>query len=89
MTKVIILGEQEKKELDKKPIEFVGFLDLNFKFSKRRDAETITQPHEYDVIELVCKGYADGFDLMLAYDEGEYRSDGTLYKGYFNDGFVE
>jgi hypothetical protein len=85
-TKVIVLGSEEK-ETNKKPIEFVGYLKVNFKFSKVGETE-IEQPSKWENIELICKDYCDGFDLMLAYDDSDSRGDGTLYKGYFNDGIV-
>jgi hypothetical protein len=37
-------------------------------------------------IELICKDYGDGCDLMFAYDNN--RSDGIAYLGHFNDGIV-
>ena len=80
MTKVIILAEQpENKEL--KPIEFVKHLDSNLEFSSG-----CSSPKVWENIELICKNYANKFDLMFAYDED--RILGILYLGHFNDGVV-
>jgi len=80
MTKVIILGEQpEKKEL--KPIEFVKYLDSDFKFSSG-----CSKPQRFKNIELISKNYFIGYDLMFAF--GEDRNQGILYLGHFNDGII-
>jgi hypothetical protein len=81
MTKVIILGEQpEKKEL--KPIEF----KLQFTDNKAPCSPTHT-PNQWENVELISKRYADGLDLMYAYDNN--RNDGRVYLGHFNDGVIE
>lgn len=80
MTKVIILGEQpEKKEL--KPIEF------NLQFTGHRAAHAVThKPNQWENIELICRDYCGGMDLMFAYDDD--RNQGRVYLGHFNDGVV-
>lgn len=83
MTKVIILGEATPApEPNKKPIEFTHVLknDLTLK-----NLKSITR--KWANIELICKEYTYGLDLMFAYDEN--RNNGVLYLGHFNDGVVE
>lgn len=80
MTKVTIIGEATPIE-KKKPIEFVKSIYLhNNPFAQ-------SSPHEWKNIELICKNYGGGFDLMFAYNSN--RGDGIAYLGYFNDGIVE
>ena len=80
MTKVTIIGEATPIQ-KKKPIEFV-------KLIKSDDIRiSASSPHIWKNIELICKNYEAGYDLMFAYDDK--RSDGTAYIGYFNDGVVE
>ena len=79
MTKCIVLGEEPKKE--KKPIEFRKALSDEFTFGnpgKRADC--------WENIELICRDYVDGFDLMFAYNND--RNSGCLYIGRWNDGIV-
>lgn len=83
MTKIIDLGEADKKQLDKKPIKFLKFIGFGLKKVNCTDGD----PSYYDVIELVCQDYDSGFDIMFAYNDG-YRNDGVLYFGHFNDGVV-
>jgi len=80
MTKVIILGQEpEKKEL--KPIEFVKYLDYHLEFNSN-----CSKPQRFKNIELICRNYFKGYDLMFAF--GEDRNQGVLYLGHFNDGIV-
>ena len=80
MTNVIILGEQPKKK-ELKPIEFIQYLDYHFEFNSN-----CTKPQRFKNIELICRKYLTGYDLMFAYDED--RNQGVLYLGHFNDGVV-
>lgn len=82
MTKVTILGQEPKEEKKLKPIEFVKFLDYDFKFKKGA-----LEPRFCDNIKLICLDYSDGFDLMFGFKEDKRA--GTLYLGHFNDGVVE
>ncbi|MCA6445456.1 MAG: hypothetical protein IM600_18660 [Bacteroidetes bacterium] len=72
---------QDKVEEEKKlkPIEFVVFFD-GFK--------TLTNvsesPRNFTNIELFCREYEGGLDIMLAYDDD--RSRGRVYLGHYNDG---
>lgn len=80
-TKVIILVEQpENKPL--KPIEFVKSINADISFSN-----AVINPASWDNIELICKDYSSGYDLMFAYNKD--RNEGILYFGHFNDGVVE
>jgi hypothetical protein len=81
-TQVIVIGKTEKKNA-KTAIEFQSFLDTNLNI----DGGAYS-PSSYKYIELICKDYALGFDLMFAYDDPNERSCGVLYIGRFNDGVV-
>ena len=81
-TQVIVIGKPEEKKT-KSAIEFQSFLNSNLKTD---DPEY--SPSDYKYIELICKDYALGFDLMFAYNDPNGRSCGVLYIGHFNDGIV-
>lgn len=80
MTKVTIIGGATPIE-KKKPIEFVKSIGTTYNHPARATALG------WDNIELICKDYKDGYDLMFAYNN--MRSDGIAYLGHFNDGIVE
>lgn len=80
MTKVTIIGEATPIE-KKKPIEFVKSIGSLGVCNAR------AVPYMWDNIELICKNYGSGFDLMFAYNNK--REDGVAYLGHFNDGIVE
>ena len=82
-TKVIVIGKPEKGKA-KTAIEFRSFLDSELKTSDRG----AFSPSCYKYIELICKDYALGFDLMFAYNDPNERSFGALCIGHFNDGVV-
>jgi hypothetical protein len=80
MTKVIILGEEPKKE--KKKIVFVKALNIYYEFFN-----AICGASSYKNIEFICVNYlGENYDLMFAYDED--RDKGCLFLGHFNDGIV-
>ena len=81
-TKVIILGEEPKKY---KYIKLLQLLTMDYIIEP---VKTSIQAKDWDNIELICRKYSRGKDLMYAYD-GDNRSNGVLYIGYFNDGIVE
>ena len=86
MTKTIVLGEQQK-QADKKPIEF--FTLINVADHDDVDVEpVISEPYEWNYIELVSKNYSTDFDLLFAYNDPNDRSSGLLIIGRWNDGFV-
>ena len=79
MTKVTIIGGATPIE-KKKPIEFVKYIDVD------TNPPVQASTNMWNNIELICKDYGDGCDLMFAYDNN--RSDGIAYLGHFNDGIV-
>jgi hypothetical protein len=81
-TQVIVIGKPEKRKA-KTAIEFQSFLNSSLKIDSNAYS-----PSHYKYIELICKNYALGFDLMFAYNDPNYRSCGELYIGYFNDGVI-
>jgi hypothetical protein len=81
-TKVIVIGKPEKGKT-KTAIEFQSFLDTTLQIDNGAYS-----PSHYKYIELICKDYALGFDLMFAYNDPNGRSFGALYIGHFNDGIV-
>lgn len=85
MTKVIILGEEPKKECKEK-IKAIHLLNEDLEKEKYIvDDGSLVQ---FEIIELVCRNYYNGdMDLLFAYDKGD-RSAGALYLGHFNDGVV-
>ena len=86
MTKTIILGEQKNKDV-KKPIEF--FTHITIKDSDDASVETVDSlPSKWNYIELICKDYIIGLDVMFAYDDAGDRSSGILIIGRWNDGVV-
>jgi hypothetical protein len=80
MTKVTIIGDETPIE-KKKPIQFAKSIGTTSNHPAR--SGTLW----WGNIELICKDYRDGYDLMFAYNNK--RSDGIAYLGYFNDGIVE
>ena len=80
MTKVIILGEN-KPEVKLKRIQLMQSLTTEYTFFEASD-----RPENWNFIELVCRDYTKGVDLMFAYDDD--RNTGCLYIGKFNDGIV-
>ena len=81
-TQVIVIGKPEKGKT-KTAIEFQSFLNTNLNINFGAHS-----PSSYKYIELICKDYAHGFDLMFAYHDPNGRSFGVLYIGHFNDGVV-
>ena len=87
MTKTIIIGEPKDKAINK-TIEFLTH--INLVACDEVSAEPVdSRPHEWSFIELICKDYAAGLDLMFAYDDASDRSNGLLMVGRWNDGVVK
>lgn len=86
MTKTIIIGAVEN-ERKGKAIKFTHFLETNKQILKATD-ECFT-PNTFNYIELICKDYDEKFDLMFAYYHPSDRTEGILFLGQWNDGFVE
>jgi hypothetical protein len=80
MTKVTIIGEATPIQKNK-PIEFVKTISTLSIYN----SQAIT--YMWKNIELICKNYDGGYDLMFAYNNK--RDDGIAYFGHFNDGIVE
>jgi hypothetical protein len=79
MTKVTIIGEATPIQ-KKKPIQLVKCIGA----MSVLDAQAPN--YMWKNIELICKNYDFGYDLMFAYNNN--RSDGIAYLGHFNDGIV-
>lgn len=88
MTKTIILGKPTNADV-KRSIEFLTHVyirDVDEALTEQVDK--LSQPHEWGFIELICKDYAVGLDLMFAYDDAGDRSEGCLMVGHWNNGVV-
>ena len=85
MTKVIILG-QGPKDGKKKPIEFVKYYNNNMNEFRSNDHSNKLDPKDYYNIELISRGYTDGFDLMFAYkcDRNEWKNTNSTCNGCRN-----
>jgi hypothetical protein len=74
-----------KNSNEKTPIEFKKSLDCNYEVF-----ETDTEPNDFKFVELVCKNYSRGLDLMLAFDDSNNQGNGgVLYIGHWNDGIKQ
>lgn len=88
MTKTIILGISTSADV-KRPIEFLTHIYIHDDVEAATEqVDKLSQPHEWGFIELICKDYAVGLDLMFAYDDAGDRSEGCLMVGHWNDGVV-
>jgi len=89
MTTTIVIGEiPTTKKL--KPIQFVRCLNIvGCIGSSQAVIEAGVCPNFYKFIELICKDYQLGNDLMFAYNNPLKREEGMLYIGKWNDGVVE
>lgn len=88
MTTTIVIGEGT---LPKKltPIEFQRALNnVGSIGSSSAVMEAGSSPNRYEYIELICKDYQPGCDLMFAYHDPSKRQEGILYIGKWNDGVV-
>ena len=87
MTKTIVLGSPYQQTIQKKPIEFIDYLDVSL---EHQSSAFVSPPSQFKYIELICKNYNNGFmDLMFAYDDPSNRNNGTLFIGYWNSGIME
>ena len=84
-TKCIVLQRDNKKR--KKCIIFDRILNADFEIEKVSELK----PTVFKYIELICRNYAKGIDLMYAYDDKESadNGEGSLIRGQWNDGVVE
>ena len=67
------------------PIEFKYYLDAGLGVS----SAFVNPPSKFKYIELICKNYNGGRDLMFAYDDPSNRNNGTLFIGFWNSGTVK
>lgn len=82
MTKVVIIGQTQGVEVEKKKIEFITCCAYGDDWFETND-----EPKNCKFIELIAMDFAgDHRDLMFGHD-GD-RSCGVLYLGHFNDGVV-
>ena len=81
MTKTFVIGATYQN-FDM-PIEFKSYLDASLGSSA-----FVSPPSKFKYIELICKKYNGGMDLMFAYNDPSDRNDGILYIGYWNNGTV-
>ena len=91
-TQINIIGNHRQDKVKKNPIEFKYALNQvksNYPDILRPTTTREDSPKDYDFIDLICKNYLSGFDLMFAYNLADKRELGVLYIGYFNDGVVE
>jgi len=77
-----VLGEDVAVKKGK-GIEFVKCLN-----SYCQPTNTNAKPNDFKNVEIICTSYsATAGDLFFAYNDS--RSEGVLYLGHLNDGFVE
>ena len=93
-TQINIIGYHRQDKVKKIPIEFKYVLnqvkpDHPEILRPARTELGINSPKEYNFIDLICKNYLSGYDLMFAYNNADNRSVGVLCIGHFNDGVVE
>lgn len=81
-TKCIVIGEQLSPDTRKR-ITFEHILLTALVVNK-----TTIRPEDCKYIELICKGYIPGRDLMFAYNDPTDRGKGSLVVGQWNDGVV-
>ena len=82
MTKTFVIGATYQN-FDM-PIEFKSYLDASLGVI----SAFVSPPSKFKNIELICKNYNGGMDLMFAYDDPSNRNNGTLFIGYWNNGTV-
>lgn len=79
LTKCIVIGEEPKEA--KKPIGIVYVLTSYLEVKNCNATLKV-----FSCIELICKNYGKGFDLMFGYKNPNNRSEGSLFLGHWNDG---
>ena len=93
-TQINIIGKHQQDKVKRTPIEFkyaLNQVEPNHPDILRptRKLEDTDSPKEYNFIDLICKNYLSGYDLMFAYNYADNRSVGVLCIGHFNDGVEE
>jgi hypothetical protein len=69
-----------KKEIKKKPIEFIKWIDM----SSAELLDPLNKPSDFGEIAII--GRSDGMDILKAIYDNAYCH---FYLGHFNDGVVE
>ncbi len=88
MTTTIVIGEA-KRPKNVTPIKFERVLNnVGATGASSAVIEASSSPNDYAYIELVCKNYQPGNDVMFAYNDPSSREAGMLYIGKWNDGVV-
>jgi hypothetical protein len=87
MTKVTIIGHEFAAPKKYTHIKFLQLLTGSYKIDIAQGGSW-SSPGYWNNIELISKNYSEGKDLMFCYDDINYRSDGVLFIGYFNEGTV-
>lgn len=77
--KCIVIGEEPPDT--RKRITFEHILLTCLSITK-----TDMRPEHSKYIELICKNYSPGKDLMFAYNNPSKRGQGSLIIGQWNDG---
>lgn len=85
MSKIIIIGEKTSEQKKLVPISFKRYLNEGIEI----ECGSVLTPLNYNFIELICKDYGSGYDIMFAYDDPKKRRSGTFYIGHWNDGVAE
>jgi hypothetical protein len=86
MTQTIVIGAGSETKHAKK-IEFSYY--LRYPSPQKNSVEAVlSSPEQYQYLELICRDYNGGFDLIFAYNNPNRRKDGILYIGHWNDGVV-
>lgn len=78
-TECIVIGEQPPDTRKRITFEHILLADLVV-------TKTHMKPEHSKYIELICKDYIPGKDLMFAYNNPSDRGKGSLIVGQWNDG---
>jgi hypothetical protein len=84
--KTIVIGKPQV-ETGLKPITVRAYLYTTGESVEH--ASNIYSALQFNFVELICRNYSKGTDLMFAYNDPNKRSEGTLYIGEWNDGVIE
>ncbi len=85
-TQINIIGKHQQDKVKKIPIEFKYALNQvksNYPDILRPTTTREDSPKDYNFIDLICKNYLSGCDLMFAYNLADKRELGVLYIGSY------
>lgn len=85
MSKIIIIGKQKGFKRSLKPIKLQYILNIDIEIHEINGDKA----SDYRYIELICRNYSEGYDLIFCYQNPQHRENGVLYIGEWNDGVVE